>query len=672
MSDAGHSDKKEPSASTPSSQEAQITWHKVLDPGELLEGRVMPVTCEHITVCMTHYKGQYSALDNKCPHQGGPLGEGSIENGLLRCPWHGWDYDPLTGKAPGYDDGVETFPVEVRDDGIYVGFEAEPPHVPTVSDVMAETMVNWGIRWVFGMVGHSNLGLADALRLQEQRGALNYIGIRHEGAASFACSAYGKLTGRPAACLAIAGPGATNLLTGLWDANVDRAPVLALTGQVDTQVLGPGAFQEVDLHAAFGKVAQWAQPVLHTSRHAELVNLACKSAILNRGVSHLIFPDEVQKLPAAANAKAGTPAGRVTPRSIAPPQEALDQAIAVLREARRPAIVVGHGARFHMEGVTALAETLRCPVLTTFKAKGQISDRHPLGCGVLGRSGTPIASYFMNEADVLLVLGASFSNHTGITPKIRTIQVDYDPMILGKFHAVDVPVWGEIGVTVGLLQDALAGTVQTVNQEPEIAERWAIWRAEKASRQDDDRGKGINSASIFETLTRQIPEDAIIAVDVGNNTYSFGRYFECTRQSVLMSGYLGSIGYALPAALGAWAATQEDGTPFAGRPVVSISGDGGFGQYMGELTTAVKYGMNITHILLNNSELGKISKEQRSGQWDVWQTALHNPNFAVFARLCGAKGLRVTKREDLDDAIAEALAYEGPALVDIVADPLLV
>ena len=120
---------------------------------------------------------------------------------------------------------------------------------------MAETMVNWGVEHVFGMVGHSNLGLADALRRQEEAGKLTYIGIRHEGAAAFAASAYGKLTGRPAACLTIAGPGATNLLTGLWDAKVDRAPVLALTGQVDTQVLGPGAFQEVDLRGAFGSVA---------------------------------------------------------------------------------------------------------------------------------------------------------------------------------------------------------------------------------------------------------------------------------------------------------------------------------------------------------------------------------------------------------------------------------
>src|SRR5262249_43711855 len=155
-------------------------------------------------------------------------------------------------------------------------------HERTITDAMAETMVNWGIEHVFGMVGHSNLGLADALRRQEQAGKLTYIGIRHEGAAALAASAYGKLTGRPAACPTIAGPGATNLLTGLWDAKVDRSPVLALTGQVDSQVLGPGAFQEVDLKGAFGTVACWSQPVLRDSKHVELMNLACKNAIVRR------------------------------------------------------------------------------------------------------------------------------------------------------------------------------------------------------------------------------------------------------------------------------------------------------------------------------------------------------------------------------------------------------
>jgi thiamine pyrophosphate-dependent acetolactate synthase large subunit-like protein len=325
-----------------------------------------------------------------------------------------------------------------------------------------------------------------------------------------------------------------------------------------------------------------------------------------------------------------------------------------------------------MEPIIALAEKLSSPVITTFKAKGLISDHHPLGCGVLGRSGTPIASYFMNEADCLLVFGASFSNHTGITPKKPTIQVDFDPMALGKFHKVEVPVWGEIGVTAEILARSLPDTVRAESQREQIAERWSIWRQEKARRLGEERGRGVSSAATFAALTRQVPEDAIVAVDVGNNTYSFGRYFECQRQAVLMSGYLGSIGFAFPAAMGAWAATQEEDPRFRSRPVVSISGDGGFGQYMGELTTAVKYGMKITHILLNNSELGKISKEQRAGSWDVWQTDLHNPSFARYAELCGALGIRVDDSTDLDDTLGRALDHEGPALVEIMSDPELI
>lgn len=289
------------------SKPAELTWRRVAGKDDLPEGRVMTVSIDRgdsvKQVCLTHHNGQYAVLDNTCPHQGGPLGEGSIEcneNGdcYLRCPWHGWDFDPITGKsAGGYDDGVATYPIEERDDGIYVGIEAESEHVRTVTDVMAETMVNWGVTHVFGMVGHSNLGLADALRRQEQMGRLSYIGIRHEGAAAFAASAFGKLTGRPAACLTIAGPGATNLLTGCWDAKVDRTPLLALTGQVNQQVFGPGAFQELPLKEAIGAVADFSHLCLPGSNHAELMSLAIKNALVKQGVAHIIFPDDGGQTP---------------------------------------------------------------------------------------------------------------------------------------------------------------------------------------------------------------------------------------------------------------------------------------------------------------------------------------------------------------------------------------
>ncbi len=638
-------------------------WHRVMDLDGLPEGRVTTVVAGHRTLALTHHQGEYGALDNHCPHQGGPLGEGSIENGVLRCPWHGYDYDPLTGKPPPpFDDAPSCFPVEVRDDGIWVGVPPEEPRQRTVADEMVETMVNHGITHVFGMVGHSNLGFADAMREAQERGELTYIGIRHEGAASFAASGFAKLTGRPAACFAIAGPGSTNMLTGLYDAKVDRAPILALSGQVPSRVAGRGAFQDLDLGAAFNDVARYSATVQAGSNGAELTTIAIKTAIVERDVGHLILPDEVQVQ--ASDADAGEPDGRIASRAIAPPADELERAVGMIAEAETPAIVVGHGSRFEMDPVLALAERLNCPVFTSFKAKGAVSDHHRLGCGVLGRSGTPVASYFMNEADLLIVFGASFSNHTGISEYKPIIQVDDDPMQLGRFHSVTVPVLGNAAVTAEAMLASLPGSVASADRTDLIADRWRIWRAEKERRVADDRGEGVSSAAVFAALTAATPADAVMAVDVGNNAYSFGRYFECDRQAILMSGYLGSIGFGFPAAMGAWAAAPD-------RAVVAVTGDGGFGQYMAEITTAVKYKMPIKHVLLNNSELAKISKEQRDAHLDVWQTSLHNPDFRRFAENAGARGIRVTRREELADAFAEMYVQPGPVLVEVLVDAAL-
>jgi len=653
-----------------------LEWISVGHVDDLPEGRVKTVTARTISMCLSHFDGQWAAMDNRCPHQNGPLGEGSIEKGVdgkcwIRCPWHGWDFDPLTGAPPGghEDTGQTLYPVDIRDGEIFVGLEPEPPRERTVSDVMAETMVNWGVKRVFGMVGHSNLGLSEAIRLRSNAGDLSYVGVRHEGAAAFAASAYGKLTSKPAACLTIAGPGATNLLTGMWDAKVDRAPVLALTGQVQTQVFGPGAFQDIDLKSAFESVAKFSQPVLNTSKHAELMSLACKNALVESDVAHLVFPDDVQTIP--SDAEPASPKGRLGNTSVVPSQEDITAAVKLLKEAKRPMIVVGHGAVGALDAIIELAEKLGAPIVTTFKGKGLVSDSHPNAAGVLGRSGTPIASWFMNESDVIIALGSSFSNHTGIETSKKIIQVDYERMQLGKFHPVELPIWGELSAFCNAVSPHLEKHKPEVDQISELAERWKIWRDEKQTRLTESRGKGIHSASIFNVLSELCPDDAIIACDVGNNTYSFGRYFESKGQRVLMSGYLGSIGFGFPAAMGAWAATQ-DFEEYAGRKVISISGDGGFGQYPMDFTTAVKYKMDITHILLNNSQLGKISKEQRAGEWQVWETDLQNPSFAAFARLCGGHGVKVTETSQIEAAIAEALDYDGPALVEIITDAELV
>jgi thiamine pyrophosphate-dependent acetolactate synthase large subunit-like protein len=365
-------------------------------------------------------------------------------------------------------------------------------------------------------------------------------------------------------------------------------------------------------------------------------------------------------MPAAEKSKPHPIEGRLASHRICPPAEELALAVEMLEAAERPDIIIGNGGRFFADEILALAERVDAPVITTFKAKGTVADDHPLACGVLGRSGTPVASATMNRSDVLLVLGASFSNHTGITTKRKIIQIDFERMMVGKCHKVDLPLWGEIGVTLEQLTNQL-----TPRSRPErrdyVARLWARWRVEKAKRAAKYGPSGrIPNAFIFAELGQIVADNAVIAVDVGNNAYAFGMYFEAKRQHVLMSGYLGSIGFAFPAALGAWAAAPE-------RQIVAVAGDGGFGQYLAEFTTAVKYGMPITLILLNNSELAKISREQRAGNFHVWQTSLHNPDFAQYAELCGGLGIRVEEAGQLRPALEQALAHEGPSIVEIIS-----
>lgn len=642
--------------------ESQARWYRVEETDVPDEGRVRSTVVDGRPVALTRCAGRLGALENRCPHQGGPVGEGSIENGWLRCPWHGYDYDPLTGRPPeGFSDSVAAYDVDDREDGVYVRLPAAPESVRTVSDVLVETLVAHGVDTVFGMVGHSNLGFADALRRAEERGELRFVGIRHEGAAAFAASAYGKLTGRPAACFAIAGPGSTNLLTGLYDARLDQSPVIAISGQVPSKVLGRGAFQDLDLSAIFSDVAVSTTVVQAGSDHAELAALAVKHALDRRGVSHLVLPDEVQEQPSEAVAAA--PAGRTTSGRIAPADEDVAAAAALLRAARRPVLVVGHGARAAKDELIALAERLGSPVLTTFKAKGLVPDTHPLGAGVLGRSGTPVASWLMNESDLLLVVGASFSNHTGIAPYKPIIQIDDRPDAIGRFHPVTVPILADAALALSAL-DAAISTPAAIDQRDDVAARWALWRAEKERRAADDRGRGVSAAAVFAALSTHLPEEAVVAVDVGNHAYSLGRYLESKGQPVLMSGYLGSIGFGYPAAMGAWAAAPD-------RPVVAVTGDGGFGQYAMELTTAVKYGIPVKHVLLDNGALGKIEKEQVAADYPVWHTSLHNPDWAAYADLCGARGIRVDRPEQLDDAMRELFSSDGPGLLCVKQDAAL-
>ena len=282
----------------------------------------------------------------------------------------------------------------------------------------------------------------------------------------------------------------------------------------------------------------------------------------------------------------------------------------------------------------------------------------------MGSSGTPVASAQVRKADVLLVLGASFSRKTSIPTDKTIIQVDLDPMILGKTTPVTLPIWADIKTVLEVFCQKLPQRPINNNLKQEISILKENWRREKQVRaQLTSPDQSIPSAFIFSKLSEIMPDDAVITVDVGNNAYAFGRYFEVKNQEIILSGYLGSIGFAFPAALGASQARPH-------KKIVAIAGDGGFGQYLGEFTTAVHYKLPITLILLNNHQLAKITAEQLSENFPKFGTDLTNPPFHKFADLCGGKGFLVEKPAELEDALKKAFSEKTrPTLVEIISDP---
>jgi pyruvate oxidase len=634
---------------------SEETWFRVGDSDMIDVGSVTVVQAGHHTVALSRSDEGWGAIANRCPHQGGPLGEGFIEDCWLICPWHGWEYDPVSGETPGpFDDKVESYRVEQRVDGIYVRVDEPEEHDETLMTQLVDRITERGVDTVFGMVGHSNLGFADALRSAELAGDLRFIGIRHEGAASFAASAYGKLTGRPAVCFSIAGPGATNLYTGMWDAKISTTPLLAITGQIPTQKLGTRAFQEVPLVEALGPAAGWSKR-MSASDGPQVATEMINYAITQRDVAHLVIPDDVQTLPASSDQPQGP---SHVPNALMLTALDAERIADLLEGSDNPLFVLGRGAARSAPQILALAEQIDAAVATTFPAKGCIPETHPLATGVLGRSGTPISAAMQTRSDLIIVFGGGMAPHTGITDKRTVVRIDTDPLASRRnTHNVEVFALADAGNAA----DTIAERCSNVDR-PELkawlANRWEWWRERKASRREVDADGRLTSAAVFEDLGRRIPHNAVVALDVGNTTYSFGRYFEADGQRIVMSGWLGSIGYALPAAIGAAAAYPD-------LTIVAVAGDGGFGQYAMELSTVAKYALNIKVVLLSNDELGKITAEQQLADTHVWATSLKNPSWSAMAASLDLFGRRATTPEELEVGMADLFAHDGPGLLEV-------
>lgn len=527
----------------------------------------------------------------------------------------------------------------------------------TVSDVLLEILTAYGVRHIFGIPGDALNDVTDAIRRQD---AISFIGVRHEEAGAFAASAQAKLTGNLAACMGTAGPGAIHLLNGLYDAKLDHAPVLAITGQVKTGYIGTEQHQEVKLERLFGDVAVYSQTVTTEDQVPDVLLQACDAAIAARGVAHVSIPTDISgrkaELGRAKRRLEAATAGRISP-TVADCGEAVE----LIDKAEKVAILAGIGCAGARDELVAFAEAVKAPIVRSLRGKDVIDQGHPLCIGGLGMLGGRPGVKAMDECDLLIMAGTDFPYRDFYPRQARAIQIDIQPTRIGKRHEVDVGLVGHAGPTLARLTSLIADGRSSEFLE-KMQKEEQDWREDQDELERSSRTP-IRPPRIMRALTEAAPDGAIFISDTGTATAWSARHLHLRPgQRYTLSGGLASMAFALPGAIGAQLAYPD-------ARVVAIAGDGGFAMLMGDFLTAVRYELPIVVLVLNNAKLAFITLEQEAKGLPDWGTGLTNPDFAAFAEAAGGLGLTVRDPDDLDDAIRQALAAKVPSIIDVHVDP---
>ncbi|MGI8837746.1 MAG: thiamine pyrophosphate-dependent enzyme [Pyrinomonadaceae bacterium] len=534
------------------------------------------------------------------------------------------------------------------------------------ADILVESIIAWGVDTVFGLPGDGINGIMEALRQRQDR--VRFIQVRHEEAAAFMACAYAKYTGRLGCCLATSGPGGIHLLNGLYDAKLDQAPVLAITGQIYSDLKGSKFQQEVNMTLLFEDVTVYNQEVINPNQVEMLANEACRHALNHRGVAHITFPvDYQEKEPSGKGTMhkvQGHTSSRWSPPIIIPPEEELKLAAAILNEAEKPVILVGQGALGATDEVIEIADKLGAPVVKALLGKAVIPDDHPLTTGGLGLLGTTPSQEAMEQADALLIVGSSFP-YMEYLPKpdqAKGVQIDDKPDRIGLRFPVEVGLVGNAKPTVAALSRFI--TRKEDRSFLELAQKgmrkWWELMDTRAMRDDIP----IKPQRVAWELSELAAEDAIISTDSGTITTWIARHFKIKRnQKFSCSGTLATMAPGLPYAIAAKVAFPE-------RQSIAFVGDGGFTMLMGEFLTAVKYNLPIIVVIIKNNTLGQIKWEQIVFLGNPeYGCELHNPDFARFAEACGGLGITVEKPDEIRPALERAIAAGKPAIVEVVVDP---
>ena len=536
----------------------------------------------------------------------------------------------------------------------------------TAGDIFVERLLDWGVSTIFGLPGDGINGVMEALRKKQEQ--IRFVQVRHEEAAAFMACAYAKYTGKLGVCLSTSGPGAIHLLNGLYDAKSDFAPVLAITGQIYHDLIGTQYQQDVNIVGLFEDVAVFNQQITSAQHVRAMVDMACRTALAQRGVANLTFPVDLQehtlREDKASDKKPQEHTSAVWSKPIqVPTADDLKQAANLLNESKKTAILVGQGALGCGDLIEEIANRLAAPVIKALLGKAVIPDDSSVTTGGIGLLGTAPSEEAMEECDSLLIIGSNMP-YVEYYPKAnqaKAVQIDSKAERIGLRYAVDVGLTGDARATLQSLLPLIEPREDRSFLEKAQAamKDWRELEANRSAREDVP----LKPQLVTRTLSNLLADDAIISTDSGTNTFWAARGIEIRRnQKFSCSGTLATMAPGLPYTIAAQIAYPE-------RQCVAIVGDGGFTMLMGEFATAVKYNLPIKIVIIKNNSLGQIKWEQ--------MVFLGNPEYACdlqpidfvkFAEACGGVGYRCETPDEVLPALKAMLNSDKPAIVEAVVD----
>lgn len=536
----------------------------------------------------------------------------------------------------------------------------------TAADILVDRLIAWDVNVIFGLPGDGINGIMEALRKRKNK--IRFVQVRHEEAAALMACGYAKFTGKLGVCIATTGPGAVHLLNGLYDAKMDNAPVLAITGQTYHDLIGAFYQQEIDLINLFKDVTVYNQMCTGANHVKMLADEACRSALSLKQVSHLTFPIDIQNQkitrdkPSVKKVKGHTTSVFQEP-VIVPQKELLVAAAKILNKGKKIAILAGQGALNCHKELIKLSQLLKAPIVKSLLGKATIPDDSPCTTGGIGLLGSLASQKVLEECDTLFIIGSNFP-YLEYYPKInqaKAVQIDIHPERLGLRYPIDVGLTGYAKETLQELIPLLKKNSDSsfLTRAQKYKKAWLKELEKRASIEQP-----LKPQKVISVLNTLLAKNAIITSDSGSNTFWAAQYIQIKEKQLFNNtGLLATMAAGLPYIIAAQLAYPK-------RQCVCIIGDGGFTMLMGEFITAVKYKLPITVIVIKNNEFEMIKMEQ--------QVMLGNPKYGIelqdmdfvkFAESCGGVGFRCAKSDEIAPAIKAALASKKPAIVEAVVDP---